>query len=357
MIRFPTTIEEAIDSLAATPGARVRAGGTEESVLRAAGQVSAPLVDLRDLDRLRTVELGRGGLRIGARATLAEVAGHAVVAERYPALAQAASTMATPQIRAQATVGGNLLQEVRCWYLRHPAFPCLKQGGASCFARAGDHSEHSLFDLSTCVATHPSTLAMVAWLFDARIELDGDRDALRTVPEMLGSGADPRRTHALPPGSIITAIILPQPSPGERSAYARTTSRARSEWPLVEAAVRIRASDERVIRHAQLAVGAVAVRPLRLPEVAAGLVGLTPEDGAVGGVLATAGGPSPGLPQTAYKAQLLPPTLLAAILAAVGDPPAPPEPPAAAEPAAAEPSSGKAEVEAPETEDAETEEP
>lgn len=323
MIRFPLTLDEALDTLAAVPNARIRAGGVDDHVLRARGLVGGPVVDLRDLPGHGQIESTRDGLRIGALVTMEELATHEAVVERYPALAQAAAAIGTPQVRGLITVGGNLLQQVRCWYLRNASFTCLKQGGATCYAREGDHSEHSVFDYGACVAPHPSTLAMVAALFDGLVELDGRDDELWSVPELLGDGTDPRRTHALPEGSVLTALVLPEPERDEASAYVRTTARARAEWALVEAAVRIELDSDGLIERARVFAGGVAVRPLRLEAVEEGLLGLSPTDGAVGGALAQIGSAAPGLPQAAYKARLLPPTLQAALMRAVGPEPEP----------------------------------
>lgn len=317
MIRFPAQIDEVLAALTATAGARLRAGGVDDHALRSAGIVGGPIVDLRDLASGREIErTARGGLRIGAGVTIAALATHDLVRERYGALAQAAGALATPQIRAQATVAGNLLQQVRCWYFREPSFHCLKRGGATCHAREGDHSEHSVFDHSACVAPHPSTLAMVLGAFEAQVEIEGSDRNLRSIPELLGSGTDPRHTHDLEGSALVTAVVLPPVPREERSAYARTTARARADWALVEGCVRLEQSSDGLIERAVVWAGGVAVRPLELSSVADSLVGLDPTGGAIGGVLAQLEAPAPSLPQAAYKAQLLPPTLHAALRAA-----------------------------------------
>ena len=303
MITFPQT-------LAAAQGAdgRVRAGGTDEQELRHRGIVTGDIVDLRDLPGLQTIATtDDGGLRIGSKVRLSELAAHPDLQRAWPGLAAAAAGgLATPQIRAMATVAGSLLQQVRCWYYRKESFDCLKKGGAVCFARGGDHVFHSAMDTGPCIAPHPSTLACALWAFDATVEIDGDAEALRTIPEVMGDGTDPRRTHAIAPGEIVTAIVLPPATTGDRSAYFRAIHRSRAEWPLVEATVRIRTDDAGAISDLALAAGGIANRPVRFDDAARALIGLATEDPKIDAVLAPLGKPAASLPDTAYKARLIP---------------------------------------------------
>ena len=309
MIQFPTSIKEA-----QAARARLRAGGVDEHDLRRRGIVGGPIADLRDMPGLRAIEATRwGGLRIGAKVTVAEVAASERIRDGWPALAHAAEAVGTPQIRAQGTVAGNLLQEVRCPYFRSADFDCLKKGGATCFAREGDHAFLSAWDESACVAPHPSTLAGALWAFDAEVEINGRNSDRRPLPQVLGDGTDPRRTHALEAGEVVTAIVLPPGTTGDRSAYVRTSHRARAEWALVEATARVRLNRAGKIEELSLVVGAVAPRPRRLDDVARALVGLAPQDPRIDGVLAALGIPAESLPQTGYKARLIPPTLRSAL--------------------------------------------
>jgi xanthine dehydrogenase YagS FAD-binding subunit len=224
-------------------------------------------------------------------------------------MVQAAGGLATPQIRARATLGGSLLQEVRCWYFRHPSFPCLKKGGAVCYARRGDHLYHSTVDLGPCIAPHPSTMACALWAFDARIEIDGDPEALRTLPELLGDGTNPRQTHALRQGEVLTAVVLPPAVDGEHSAYFRAIHRVRAEWPLVEATVRVSLKDSGRIDALVLCAGGIANRPLRFDDAARAAKGLAPDGKKLDRVLGKLGASDPRLPMSAYKGPLIPGTL------------------------------------------------
>jgi xanthine dehydrogenase YagS FAD-binding subunit len=303
MIVFPTTIEDA----ALARSAEVRAGGTDLQERRALRIASGDLVDLRDVGGLDHVLVKDGELHVGARARLQAIADHRDVRARFPGLAEAAGGLANPQIRRVATLAGNLLQRSRCWYFRNPAVKCLKRGGSECLARAGDHHYHACFDVGPCVAVHASTMGMALLAHDAKVVLAGGKTL--AIAELYGDGKDPRREHTLAEGTLVTGVVVPRPSPVERAAYFRTTARARAEWPLVEAFVRI-AVDEDRITHAAVAVGAVAPIPMRLPLVEAALVGKAPDDRVLRAAAATAREGAKPLPMTDYKVELLEATVL-----------------------------------------------
>lgn len=297
MIR-PADVESAV----AAPGT-FRAGGTDLLARRRLGLDHGDIVDLRDLSELRRVEVGKSGARVGALVRLSDLAAHEQISRRYPALSLTTGSLATPQIRAVATVGGNLLQRNRCPYYRHPAMSCLKSGGAVCPARSGDHRHGVIFDLGPCVAPHPSSLAMALMSYDATVETSGD--GLLTVNDLMGDGRDGTRDHHLGEHDLLTAIRLPPPTDGERASYRRATGRARAEWPMVEAVCRLVLADGRVAR-ASIAVGAVAPVPLRLARVEQAMVGMPVDDESAPDEVASLAveGATP-LEMTGYKIPLL----------------------------------------------------
>ncbi len=132
-----TSLEQAIRMLSA-PGARLHAGGTDLLCCLHAGVMDAGrIVSISGVSTLRGIRTGPdGGIRIGALATLAEVAAHPALRKDYPALAQAAASAASPQLRNQGTIGGNLCQRPRCWYFRGD-FSCFRKGGEMCYAPGG----------------------------------------------------------------------------------------------------------------------------------------------------------------------------------------------------------------------------
>lgn len=306
MILLPTTASEARSGTGT-----YRAGGTDLTELRHRGLHRGDVVDLRDVSDLSAWrELPDGGWYAGSLVTVQQVADHGPLGARCPGLVQAFGGLATPQIRARATVGGSLVQQVRCWYYRDPTFHCLKKGGGACYARMGEAPFHSVIDLGPCIAPHPSTPMLALLAFDGSIDVDG---RLRPVREVLGDGSDARVTHTLAAGELIRGVVVPAPPTGERSAYVRTIHRARAEWPLVEAIARVRLGAEGAIESLVVAAGGVANRPLRFDDVAATCVGMRPDDPALDEQLARVADGVGSIPQTTWKAPLVPATLADAI--------------------------------------------
>ncbi|MFE6389481.1 FAD binding domain-containing protein [Nocardiopsis dassonvillei] len=304
----PAGLEEALTRLEGT-GARPRAGGTDLTACLASGVLEpAPVVDLTGVRELRGVEWRPdGSARVGALTGVAELSADPALAAAYPALAATARALATPQVRNAATLGGNLLQRNRCWYLRNPAFDCFQTGGDSCPARGGDHLYGVVVDRGPCAAPHPSSLAVALLAHDASVLVAGGGRTEMAVADLYDA-ADPTRDHVLEPGRVLVSVGLPVPTAGERSAYRRATGRSRAEWPLVEAVVRLALANGGAVTSAAVAVGGVARTPLRLPEVEAALVGARTGRALDGGVVEALEGLadlcSP-LPATGYKVELL----------------------------------------------------
>jgi xanthine dehydrogenase YagS FAD-binding subunit len=312
VIEFPRTLDEAT----AARG-EIRAGGTDLQELRRSGVSRGQIVDLRDLGGLDEIAWN-GAARIGALVKVSTIAADERVRRSYPALAQAAGGLATPQIRAVGTLGGNLLQRNHCWYFRHPATGCYKKGGNSCPARAGNHLYSVAFDLGPCVAPHPSTLGMALLAYEAQFEVHCQKP--RPVAELYDE-KDPHHDHQLDEGEVLTGVVLPPPIEGERGAYFRATSRAYSEWPLVECVVRV-VMEEGEIRLARVAVGAVANVPLRLPRVEETLVGKPAGAEAFERAADVAAEGANPLPMTGYKVPLVRGTVLETLERAVRGTPA-----------------------------------
>lgn len=198
---------------AATPG-EYRAGGTDVSERRRTGRSTGGIVDLTGLPGLTQITpTPAGGVRIGALVNLERVARELT---DYPALAATAAALATPEIRAVATLSGNLLQRTRCAYYRNPAFTCSKSGGTGCPARGGLALHGVADDRGPCAAPHPSSIGMALLTYDAVVEVaDGPT---RSVTALFGDGSDGSRDHQLGDREILTAAVLPAPLVGERAA-------------------------------------------------------------------------------------------------------------------------------------------
>ena len=297
-------------------GGVLRAGGTDLQERLRSSNASPRILDLMGIEDFAGISFGAGlgfehdeggseavggGTRIGAGTRMAVVA--EALADSYPALAQTTASLATPQVRAVGTIGGNLLQHTRCWYARHPDLSCFKTGGNSCPARDGHHLYGVVFDTSACVHPHPSSIAMALLLHDAEVAIAGHGRA--TVSELLGDGSDPTREHTLGEGQVVTAVHLPPPWEDERAAYFRAISRFEAEWPLVEAVCRVRLGEDGTVAECGIAVGGVAPVPLRMRHAEDLLRGAQLDDDTIAAVSAACARGATPLPETAYKVELL----------------------------------------------------
>lgn len=229
----PTSVDEALELLIGE-GAAVLAGGTD-----LAGQIdrgiTAPslLVDLQDAG-LGGIEPDGDGLRIGAATTLADLAADALVAP-YAVLATAAGLAASPLLRNQGTVGGNLCQHTRCWYYRGEEWNCWLGGGDTCFAQIGDHRKHNL-EAGDCISAHPSDLAPALAVCGATVvvrSLDGERET--PLLDLYRRPTDDNRSLVtLERGELVVAVRLP--APPDASVYLRTGERQAFSFPLVSVA-------------------------------------------------------------------------------------------------------------------------
>jgi xanthine dehydrogenase YagS FAD-binding subunit len=322
MISFPKTVDEAVTA-AVERGGVYRAGGTDLQDRRAHlavhGQTLAPIVDLRDVSGLDVVACDHQSAWIGSLTTLATIANHPVLRERWPGVSEACAALANPQIRAVASLAGNLMQGPRCWYYRHPDYTCLRKGGTTCFAREGDHLFHVCFDDAPCVTPHPSTAALALLAYEAEVEflqpgvVEPKRVPIEQILELDG----------LPEGGLLTAVRLGPPRASERSAYVRASNRAYAEWALVEVSVRLVLGATGEIAFARVTAGAVAPTPLRLHEVEAALLGSKPEPDTLAAAAKLARTHAKPLPMTGYKLDLLEGSVLEALERALERSPTP----------------------------------
>jgi xanthine dehydrogenase YagS FAD-binding subunit len=284
------------------PAPEFRAAGTDLSERRRSGVSKGPLIDLIASPELVGVHWSaEGAARIGAMTSVASIAADARLAAAYPGLAAAAGGLATPQVRSVATLGGNLAQRSRCWYFRHPHIACLKKGGASCPARAGNNLWGVAFDSSPCVAPHPSTLGAALIAYDATVDTNMRR--IDAGP-LLDGGPEGAADNALARGEIIQSVALQTPRAGERAVYKRAISRAYAEWPLVEVVARAVVSDGR-FHFVRVVAGGVAPAPIRLPAVEAAAEGAPATSATVAEAAAHCADGAKLLPATAYKIDLL----------------------------------------------------
>ncbi|UCC73890.1 MAG: xanthine dehydrogenase family protein subunit M [Gemmatimonadota bacterium] len=260
----PSSLSEALEH-SRSDGAVLHAGGTDLlGCLRDGVFPAERVVAMSGLEELRGISPTRdGGLRIGALTTLAEIAAHPLITERYAALAQGAASAASPQLRSQGSLGGNLCQRPRCWYFRSD-FHCLRKGGAICYAIAGENQYHCIFGGDRCYIVHPSDTAPALVALDARVRLaspSGTRllpmESLFVLPS-----EDVRSETVLQPGELLTEVLLPPPAAGQRSTYRKVRARGAWAFALAGVAVALSGADDRV-EGARVVLSGVAPIPWR----------------------------------------------------------------------------------------------
>jgi len=262
-----TGVADAIATILANPGSSYLAGGTTQVDLMRLNVIQpTALVDINALPLDHVEELPGGGLRIGALARMSEVAEVPVVVQRYPMLAQALLLGASPQLRHMASMGGNLMQRVRCGYFRDGVSPCNKrEPGTGCSALEGINRGHAVLGTSEhCIATHPSDAAVALVALGALVQTEGPSGE-RSIPIddfFLLPGDTPHREHPLEQGELIVAIDVPPSPVANRSLYLKVRDRESYEFALSSAAVAVRIADG-IIADARLALGGIATIPWR----------------------------------------------------------------------------------------------
>jgi xanthine dehydrogenase YagS FAD-binding subunit len=235
------------------------------------------LSKIADLGGIR--ETADGGLRIGAMTTITEVAENDLIRQRYTGLAQAAGEVASPQLRNQGTLGGNLCQRPRCWYFRGE-FDCAKKGGAQCFAVNGENHYHCIFGGSVCFIVHPSDTAPALVALGASVKIAG-RGGERTIPLeefYILPEVDHEKENVLEPGEIVTEVLLPPLGEGWQSSYRKVRERGSWDFALASVALALRSEGGRV-REANIVLGGVAPKPWRSKPAEEALVGKRIDEG------------------------------------------------------------------------------
>ena len=315
----PFVLERPKD-LAAALALRAQAGRTDAPVEYIAG--GTDMVQLlqeyvRRPERLvslaglldRRIDVGPQGLRLGAAATMAEVAAHPAVVQQYSLIAEALLNSASPQVRNQATMGGNVLQRTRCPYFRDVGYAaCNKRApGSGCAAIGGENRWNAVLGTSDhCIAAHASDLAVALVALDAAVEVRGPRGQ-RTVllDDLYRLPADtPHIETVLEPGEVITAITVPASAATRRSHYLKVRDRASFEFALVSAAVALEMDGDR-IRQARVALGGVGTKPWRVPQVEAALAGAGLDPAALRRAAALAAQDAQGYGHNDFKIELM----------------------------------------------------
>src|SRR5687767_8860535 len=273
----PATVEDALNLLDRHGAdAWLLAGGLDTfDWLKDRAKRTNVVIDLSQMTELRGIREVDGGLEIGALATLTEVVKHPVVREKFGLLMEAAELVASPQIRNQGTLGGNVSQDTRCWYYRS-GWTCYRAGGNICYADTPTaiNREHAILQADRCVAVSPSDTAPALIALDAQMVIRS-RGAERVVAAedyFVGPAIDIMRMTTLAPGELLTAIRIPATWAGAQFYFEKVRDRQVWDFPLVNVASAMKTSGG-TIQQLRIAVGAVAATPVRLTEVEAAVAG------------------------------------------------------------------------------------
>jgi xanthine dehydrogenase YagS FAD-binding subunit len=233
------------------------------------------VIDLSQMGELRGIKEVEGGVEIGALTTLTEVVRHPVIREKFGLLMEAAELVASPQIRNQGTLGGNVSQDTRCWYYRS-GWTCYRAGGNICYADTPTaiNREHAILQADRCVAVSPSDTAPALIALDAKMVIRS-RSGERVVDAeqyFVGPAIEITRMTVLRPGELLTAIRIPATWAGAQFYFEKVRDRQVWDFPLVNVASAMKASGGQ-IQQLRLAVGAVAATPLRLTAVETAVAG------------------------------------------------------------------------------------
>jgi xanthine dehydrogenase YagS FAD-binding subunit len=265
------------------------------------------VVDLSGIEELKGVRTTSDGIEIGAMTTLTEVVNNPIIREKYNLLAQAAELVASPQIRNQGTIGGNVSQDARCWYYR-AGWPCYRAGGNLCYADTpeGRNREHAILHAERCVAVNPSDSAPALIALDAKFVIrtrKGER-IVDAEDYFIGPDIDITRLTILEPGDLLTAIRIPSAWAGAQFYFEKVRDRNVWDFPLLNVAAAMAVSGNRIAR-IRIAVNGAAARPLRLKAVEDAVVGKPPSaaTGQMAGKLAVQG--AVPLQFNAYKIPLM----------------------------------------------------
>lgn len=257
-------VENAAELLADGGGSAMIIAGSTDILGELKEGVISPsmLVSVADIAALQGIAADAEGVRIGSATTLAEIEAHPHIGAGYAALAQAAASVATPQIRNVGTLGGNLCQRPRCWYYRSPLFDCRKKGGDRCFAHDSANKFHAIFGGAVCPAVHPSDTAVALRALDAdALIASASGERLLPIADFFAPPeTDVRYENVLREGEVLTAVRIPKRAVGFRSVYLKAKERQAMDFALVSVALALDVSGGRV-GGARIALGGVAPVP------------------------------------------------------------------------------------------------
>jgi len=260
----PESLEEAGQVLSENASDAIPFSGGTDALGLMKNKVIAPetVVNLKSIPGMRDIEYsGRRGLMLGALVTIADISKSQDIKDNYPILSEAATEIASPQLRNAGTLGGNLCQRPRCWYFRGE-FDCLKKGGDQCYALDGENQRHCIIGGGPCFIVHPSDMAVALLALEAEISVFSNGQT-RTIPIQdlyHVPGEDPTSEITLGPGEIVTSIHVPSPPNNTVSRYVKIKDRNVWDFAMVSVGVALRMRGN-TIRSGRIAFGGVAPIP------------------------------------------------------------------------------------------------
>lgn len=266
----PTSIADTVGLLQRHAGAWVMAGGLDSfDWLKDRIKRPSVVIDLTGVAELRGIREADSGVEIMANTSLTDVIRHPLIRERYPLLVEAANLVASPQIRNQGSIGGNVSQDTRCHYYR-AGWPCYRAGGNICYADTPTavNREHAILEADRCVAVTPSDTAPALVALDAEMVIrngSGER-VVAARDYFIGPWRDITRMTVLQPTDLLVSIRLPATFAGKAWYFEKVRDRQVWDFPLVNVAAALSVNGN-TIEDSRIVVGGVAARPLRLVEV------------------------------------------------------------------------------------------
>jgi xanthine dehydrogenase YagS FAD-binding subunit len=315
----PANEKEAVAALSPQFEQALPIGGGQDLLARMKDYVTQPdrLVNVKGALE-SSVTSFNGGLRIGAAMKMVNLAEHPEVAGMYPAISVAAIEVGTPQIRNQATVGGNLNQRPRCWYFRNEEFVCLKKGGKTCFSITGENQFHAILGGGPSFIVHPSSLAVPMLAYGATFRLAGPKGE-RMIPAseyFTLPSKNVRTENVLAPDELLTHVILPPPG-NVKSGHYEVRYKASHDWPIAFATVLLNFNGP-AVRNARVVMGAVAPIPWRSGPAEEALTGKPVTVATAAAAADAALRDARPLGQNAYKIDVAKTAVRRAILSAAG---------------------------------------
>ncbi|HYK91941.1 MAG TPA: xanthine dehydrogenase family protein subunit M [Acidobacteriota bacterium] len=300
------SISEAIKALAAK-GVKLHAGGTDlMGCMRDEVFQVQKVVSISGLKNLKgTSARPDGGMKIGALTTVADVASSVSLAEKYAVLSQAAAEVASPQLREQGTIGGNLCQRPRCWYFRGD-FQCARKGGDMCYAVDGENQYHAIFGGGPCFFVHPSDIAVALVALQAQIVITGPAGskAVRIESFFVSPDKNVEKENILAQDEIVTEIHLPPLGGKVLSSYRKIRARRAWDFALTSVGVVLQFENEKISK-ARIVLGGVAPYPWRATAAEKLLIGRKPDaELAAAAGQAAADGANP-MRDNAYKVEMV----------------------------------------------------